>query len=314
MELSPQSVANTNFKTVKKGYDPAEVRSYLETLSKSIASLQSQATAMEARARAAVARLQEIAAQPAQPAAAVEPPARQESLPDEAETISRTLLLAQRTADTTVAEAQAEARRITETAAETGRTLVADAQQTADRMIDDARIEARRAGEDQRIEVESEVQSLLARREFLISDVDHLELHIVTQRDRVRDVASVLTELATKVPGGLGDLRRPLMSAVGDADGSPTDHAPVPDHEPTTAAATVTSYEELPDPVLDALESSSAMSELDSDPVVADDSEGSSPAEDSTSGEDGTPPSGSSNQFLFEDITQEVPRPFPGVS
>ncbi len=63
---------------------------------------------MEARARAAVARLQEMTEEPksATPSAPATVP---EVSVDEAETISRTLLLAQRTADSTVAEARGEA-------------------------------------------------------------------------------------------------------------------------------------------------------------------------------------------------------------
>jgi len=349
--LSPQSVASTSFKTVKKGYDPAEVRSYLATLSKSIESLQSQATAMEARARAAVARLQEIAAQPtAKPAIepSIEPTVEptiesaadagaastsvaqsaavtERSLVaahvDEAETISRTLLLAQRTADTTVAEAELEAKRITDAATDEGRMLVSGAQDTAGRLVEESKAHARRAGEAQRVEVESEVQSLLARREFLVSDVDHLELHIVTQRDRLRDVASALNDIVNKVPGGLGDIRRPLVSAVADESGRRAESA-----------------DQVSAPVLEALESSSAVSGLDADTnqvadteatqgieMIADadapdaeDPESEAPDSDTpvsggldvaanAAGPDGTPPSGQLNQFLFEDITAEVP-------
>ena len=300
MELSPQSVASTSFKTVKKGYDPNEVRSYLETLSKSIESLQSQATAMEARARAAVARLQELAAQPA-PKPSAEPAATPEIAEDtsarslieahvdEAETISRTLLLAQRTADTTVAQAEAEAKRITDAANDEARLAVRGAQEAAGRMVEEARAEARRAGESQRIEVESEVQSLLARREFLVSDVDHLELHIVTQRDRLREVAASLTDMVDRVPGGLGDIRRPLISAVefdaSSASGSDSVDGPADTIGADFAADTVDSHDTV------------AAARPNHDDAVG----GDQPAQD------GTPPSGQPNRFLFEDITAEVP-------
>ena len=72
---------------------------------------------------------------------------------DETATISRTLLLAQRTADTTIAEAEREANEIVET----------------------AKAESRKAGEAERVRVEGEVQALLARRDFLESDVDQLD-------------------------------------------------------------------------------------------------------------------------------------------
>ncbi len=340
MELSPKSVANTTFKTVKKGFDPAEVRLYLENLAKSIESLQSQATAMEARARAAVARLQEIAAQPA-PA----PAKPADAAVEESETISRTLLLAQRTADVTIAEATIEAKRIADTADEHSRELMSGAEEAAARLIEEAKIEARRAGEGQRFEIESEVQSLLARREFLISDVDHLELHIIGQRDRLREVANALTDIVNKVPGGLGDVRRPLVSAVGDVNDVVDVEAADSSEsiEPTESSAMA--YNEVPEPVIDALEASSAMSELDqpdreargtssapptiiSDPsldpiwsggasVEVDDDPGDADHEPDQIGDDqtgteddesGTPPSGQPNQFLFEDITEEVPR------
>ena len=338
MELSPQSVASTTFKIVKKGYDPDEVRSYLTQLAASIEQTQSQATAMEARARAAVVRLQEIAAQsPSQPAAA--PAAAPAPVPavvrtDEAETISRTLLLAQRTADTTVAEAEAQARSITETADTEARQLVSGAQDQVSRLLEDARSEARRAGETQRVQVESEVQALLARREFLLSDVDYLEQYIVTQRDRLRDVASSLTDIVERVPGGLGDMRRPLVSAVGEVPDVAPPYSPVPD-QLSTAAGTVVDdsssslnapaeYTEYTDPdqtmPLDRVESESeADSEAESAqpvvmPMVTPDTVW--PNGDATdmtpSGNDpeSTPPGGAS-QFLFEDITAEVPRVDP---
>ncbi len=273
MELSPRSVANTSFKTVKKGYDPAEVRSYLQNLAKSVENLQSQATAMEARARAAVARLQEIASQPSQDAT----PAPLDSVAaptDEADIISRTLLLAQRTADVTIAEANAEAVRITETADERCRDLISEAQASADQMIEEGKLEARRMADGERVQIESEVQSLLARREFLLSDVDHLEQHVVDQRERLRDVANALTEMISNVPGGLGDLHRPLVSAVGDDD------------------------------------SSSAEVADDAGPVEATPGAGQADNQGENQS-DGTPPSGRPNRFLFEDITDEMQRLTP---
>src|SRR6187397_2600872 len=98
MELSPHAVSSATFKTVKKGFDPDEVRSYLVQVAGSLESSQQQATAMEARARAAIAKLQEMASAPP-PSVAPESVGEAAShlvvAPDEAETISRTLLLAQ---------------------------------------------------------------------------------------------------------------------------------------------------------------------------------------------------------------------------
>jgi len=209
MELIPDSVSGTTFRIVKKGCDPEEVRTYLAQLAVSFEAMQKHAAAMEARARAATARLQEIAAQPA-----VVPvgPTHDEA----ADSISRAMLLAQRTADTTVREAEIEAAQIITRAKAEAQILVDSGQGALNRMLDEAKHDARKAAEGELKRVDEEVASMLARRDFLLSDVEHLEQHIVTQRERLRDVASALNDLVSRVPGGLADLRRPLISAVAD--------------------------------------------------------------------------------------------------
>ncbi len=132
---------------------------------------------------------------------------------EDAETISRTLLLAQRTADNTVSQANSEAEAITVKARVDATTVIDNARSMADKLLDEARLEARRSAESERIKAENEVQALLARRDFLISDVDHLEHHLGAQRERLRDAAVSLQDLIERVPGGLGEMRRPLLSA-----------------------------------------------------------------------------------------------------
>jgi DivIVA domain-containing protein len=215
MEMSPQTVRSTGFRVVKKGYDPTEVDAFKEQVAATVEYTQNQATAMEARARAAVAKLQELsqqvaAAPEAAPAAAVVP------TNGDHEVISRTLLLAQRTADTTVAEAKAEADQLVVQAREEAGRVLDNARVMAAKTLDDARFESRRAGEDEKLRAENEVQALLARRDFLLADVDHLEQYIVAQRERLRDAAVQLHELIDRVPGGLGEMRRPLLSASAD--------------------------------------------------------------------------------------------------
>jgi cell division septum initiation protein DivIVA len=218
MELSPESVSSTTFKIVKKGCDPDEVKSYLAQLASSFEAMQKHAAAMEARARAATARLQEIAAQPAAAAG----PGQDEAV----ESISRALLLAQRTADTTLREATLEAAQITMKAKVEAQVLVDGAQGMLNRLLDDAKADARRTAEAERVQIENEVQSLQARRDFLLSDVESLEQHIVSQRERLRDVASALSDIVAKVPGGLADLHRPVISAsaASDNDAHSDDH------------------------------------------------------------------------------------------
>ncbi|MEO5898774.1 MAG: DivIVA domain-containing protein [Ilumatobacteraceae bacterium] len=257
MELTPQSVRTASFKTVKKGYDPFEVDSFKSQVASAIETAQNQATAMEARARAAVSKLQEltqaggkdagsstppagtpagtgpaVAPTPAQaaesePVAAPAPAPATVLTPTDAESISRTLLLAQRTADTTVAGAEQEAASIT-----------AAAKAQAAGILDAARVEGRKVKEDERLAAEGEVQALLARRDFLVSDVDHLEQHVAAQRARLTDAAVAIQDLVARVPGGLGEIRRPLLSASDTTTpyaGEPNGNAPVADMTPAEA-------------------------------------------------------------------------------
>ncbi|HRE01020.1 MAG TPA: hypothetical protein PLV68_06945, partial [Ilumatobacteraceae bacterium] len=132
-----------------------------------------------------------------------------------------------------------------------------------------------------------------------ISDVDHLELHIITQRDRLRDVAAALTEMAERVPGGLGEIRRPLVSAV----------------EPTANGRASESGGS--DPVLDAIASSAAVSSVghadDGDVGERDLGERDDDMGDWDAGEQDPDRSAQADDhgaepLPFGDITAEVPR------
>lgn len=235
MELSPAQITEASFRTVRKGYDPDEVDTFLAEVAQAMEAARQQATAMEARARAAVAKLQEVNAQAeaaehalaAQPDAAVAP---QVQIPvAEAETISRTLLLAQKTADTTVAEARAEADRILSDATGEAEATIDSTREMSAQMLEDARAEARRASEAERQAAENEVESLVARREFLVGDVDQLERFLIDQRDRLRGAARQIEALCDRVPEGLGSVRPPILSASDDeVSGDPTQELPRP--------------------------------------------------------------------------------------
>jgi DivIVA domain-containing protein len=238
-DVTPTEVSGASFKTVRKGYDPDDVDSFLDRAAKALEDAQQQAAAMEARARAAVARLQEMTvAQDSTAADASHAPAAGDGAPapdpatyadsavqfapDEAETISRTLLLAQRTADTTIADARAEAERIVTEARREAETTLDSTREMSAKLLDDARSEARRNSESERIAAENEVQSLVARREFLLGDVDQLEQFLVEQRDRLRAAAHQIEAMVERVPAGLGQVRPPVMSAADEPPGDDT--------------------------------------------------------------------------------------------
>ena len=215
MEMTPQRVRSAEFKTVRKGADPDEVKVFLNDVADELERAQNQSTAMEARARAAVARLQEVSEAEAAPA----PTPAVEASAEEAETISRTLLLAQRTADSTVAEARGEAARIIAGANDEAATTLDSTREMSAQLLAEARAEARLVGENERAAIASEVESLKARRDFLESDVEQLELFLAEQRSRLRDAATSLIDITERVPGGLGAARMPLLSASDDSDG-----------------------------------------------------------------------------------------------
>ena len=235
MDLTPSQVASATFRTVRKGYDPDEVAAFLEHAAKALEESQQQSTAMEARARAAVARLQEVSAAAEQHAA--EKSALSKALDDagaagsgdvvhvsadEAETISRTLVLAQRTADATIADARAEAERLLNDARAESEATLDSTREMSSKLLEDARSEARKATEAERLAAENEVQSLVARREFLVGDVDQLEQFLIEQRERLRAAARQLEAMCERVPSGLGHVHAPLLSASDDPPGDDT--------------------------------------------------------------------------------------------
>ena len=243
MEMSPQRVRDVEFKSVRKGVDPDEVRHFLDDVADELERAQNQSAAMEARARAAVARLQEMSEQSTgtslsdSDASASDTATsdakgspRIEATVDEAETISRTLLLAQRTADTAIAEARADAERIVRSANDEAATTLDSTREMAAQLVVEARNDARAAGESERVSVAGEVESLKARRDFLESDVEQLEIFLADQRNRIRESATSLLDITERVPGGLGQTRPPLLSASDDEiaadepdDGEPDD-------------------------------------------------------------------------------------------
>jgi cell division initiation protein len=201
MELTPAEVSQATFRITRKGFEPDEVRRYLTEVSRALEAAQQQSSAMEARARAALAKLHEASQAPQSPS------------PDEAQAISRALLLAQRTADTTIAEADQKAADIIAAATAQADEARSAAQAESAAMVEASRGEARRARDEEFLRAENEVQALLARRDFLVADVEQLEQHLVTHRERLREVAGELVAIAERSAGGLGDLRRPLLSA-----------------------------------------------------------------------------------------------------
>jgi DivIVA domain-containing protein len=194
MEMSPKAIAAVTFPVVRKGYDPEQVRSFLSQLSRGVEELQNRALQAEAKARLAAT------------------PAPSEDSPS-VDSITKTLLLAQRTADTTLAEARDEAEGIRKEAADRAESILAEAKAQGNQIITAAEQEALRTGEITRARVAAEVDALEARRTALSDDVDTLSGHITSQRERVAGAVAALQEALDK-PDGLQDVPTPTLTAA----------------------------------------------------------------------------------------------------
>lgn len=230
------------FDEEEHGYRKDQVRRVLTLVAPvadELESLQQRVADAEARTAAAEARLVE-ATQSTEPAAAGEPTA------DYDETLRKTLLLAQQTADQVVADANTQAtdvRRQAEAdaaaALDSARTEAAEIQAQADQARADLDAElaaerARRLSEiaaeaDTRLqqvrqslaEVEgaernmlrSEVTNLVTTRERLVTDVETLEGHLAIRRETIRQAMQELG-VALDDPAKLRPAMPPAVSEV----------------------------------------------------------------------------------------------------
>ena len=224
MDLTPSQVAAASFRTVRKGYDPDEVAAFLAARGEGAgriaaagdgdggarprrggAAAGGHAAAEKAAARPS-ARRRRSARRPADVVHVVAPTRPRRS--------RARCVLAQRTADAADRRCQgrgrAAARRGPRRVARRRSTRPARCRPSCSRTPGSkpARL-PRRSG----IAAENEVQSLVARREFLVGDVDQLEQFLIDQRERLRAAARQLEAMCDRVPAGLG--ARASAAAVG---------------------------------------------------------------------------------------------------
>ena len=158
MEITAQELRGSEVKEAFRGYHREEVDVLLE------------------RAAATIEELTEQLQRPR--AVAVSPVSR-----NDAETIQRTLILAQRAADNAMAEAEEKAR-----------VLVEESESKAHALVSDAEANARRIHDEETRQHEAELAALLARRDRLQADAHALEVYANDYRDRVR--AAIEADLA----------------------------------------------------------------------------------------------------------------------
>lgn len=226
MEITPDAIASASFRLVRRGFDPVQVQAFQLEAARALDQSIQYAALMEQRARAAVARVTQadqsgtgttvthgVDHTPSHPALT-----SSTSLvrTDDAETIGRALVLAQRAADQAVAEAQEQAASIRAQAEADALRVRSDVELESARLLADARAEAQRAGDQERAKVMGEVNALLARLEFLRDDVRAMEAYAVTQRDRLAAAADAMRTLAETEVGLAAAHHVPALSPVAE--------------------------------------------------------------------------------------------------
>ncbi|HJR26257.1 MAG TPA: DivIVA domain-containing protein [Acidimicrobiales bacterium] len=208
MDVTPQLLHDVEFREAKRGgYNTQDVDEFLERLAVGLE--RQDAAVKEARQRleAAEARVAEAERR----AAHAEQSATETSASDE--TLKRTLVLAQRTADAAIREAEERSARLIASAEDEAARMLAEAHDSTARVYAEAEEEALRAHHEARSRVLAELQELEGSRELLRADVELLEHHIEAQRERLR---AAIRDLHTIVedPSSLGEVAIPALSEV----------------------------------------------------------------------------------------------------
>jgi DivIVA domain-containing protein len=214
MDGTPHLLTDVKFSERRRGYDPEEVDNFLERVSSAVAQLQDKLREATVRAEEADARVAD--AQRARAAAESElaragsgaAPASSlvaASAPDleaDADKASKILLMAQRTADATIEDANSTAQQTVSDARSKAGALVAEAQAEADATKADAQREADALIEQRRAVVIREVRELEELKTTVQSDIDILGAHLDDQRARIRRGVEALA-LVLDDPDGL---------------------------------------------------------------------------------------------------------------
>lgn len=207
MDLTSQVLHDVEFREAKRGgYHTQDVDEFLERLAVAVDRQEAQLREARQRVAAAEGRI-----------ADAERRAADAELRggggDADETLKRTLVLAQRTADAAIREAEEHAARILASAEDEAHRLVHDAREASAQAYAEAEEEARRAQHEARTRVLAELQELEAGRELLRSDVELLEHHIELQRERLRLTIRDLTALVED-PAALREALVPALAEV----------------------------------------------------------------------------------------------------
>jgi DivIVA domain-containing protein len=243
MELTPQALHAVEFREARRGgYNTRDVDDFIERVAAGVGQLQERMREAQARAESADARVADAQRE-------VEDARRRPMSPEAAETdetLRRTLVLAQRTADATVKEAKEEANRV-----------LSEAREEAARTRAEAESDARRGAESARAAAEAEVESLLSSRDKLRSDVEVLSKRLADQRANIRsgigELERLLDDPSVLKPvtmPALAEVDRPIpVSPVADAPANGDHHEAADEPGPGEPLARRTPVDALQEPM-----------------------------------------------------------------
>ena len=207
MDELPPLFQDIEFHVVWKGYDSEEVDAYVDRVAKAAALVHGRLSELQQRAEAAEAR-------------AASGGGTSFASSETEETLTRTLVLAQRTADAAIAEAKAEAAQliasaegqaqialreatsaaveVTKEADDHASRVMAEAETDRRKLLADAETEAAAAASSEHERLANEVHELEQYRAFLVDDVDMLERHLSEQRSVLAASVSALSDLVER--------------------------------------------------------------------------------------------------------------------
>jgi DivIVA domain-containing protein len=209
MDITPQVINEVEFHQKMRGYDPDEVDDFLERVATAVTAMHERlreagerSTQAERRAAELEQRLREAPAS-----------ATSSTIEEESETIRRTLVLAQRTADAAIKEAEEEAQAAIRAAREQADQIHREAQEQAQRLVTEAEAEARKSADDTRQRLVAEIIALEEARDAIRSDQSILERHVDDHRLRLRGTIADLEKLLED-PARMRPVASPSISGV----------------------------------------------------------------------------------------------------
>jgi cell division initiation protein len=210
MDISPKTLREVTFREKFRGYHPEDVDTFLERVAVGLEAMQTQLRQAAER----VAHAEQLATESA--------------TSDEA--LSRTLLLAQRTADLAVDEAREQAARI-----------VASSEDEAKRIVDEATETARRTAEESQAALRADIERLNTAREELRRDVEVLQRWVDDHRSAL---SASLQDLLRQLEQGLVARSEPPAATTVDIPEPPA-------AKPEESSASALHFARVPEPAVE---------------------------------------------------------------